>query len=215
MGPSCHIGQKINATGGPAGYCRRWPMVRVLVADDHDVVRQGVARLLGEAGFTVVDTAASGTELADLALRQAADVCVLDLGMPGSGMELIGRLLRLQPRLRILLNLVSNAVQAMPDGGVLEIELGETELSVQGGAEPDSVRLIVRDNGVGMDAETRSRVFEPFYTTRERTIGTDLGLATLYGIVTSLGGTIDVTSAPGEGTTFGVVLPRLADDGSS
>ncbi len=99
---------------------------------------------------------------------------------------------------QVLLNLVINAVEALPDGGDLWLE---TELSDR----EDEVLLSVRDNGLGMPSEQMSNLFEPFYTTKSE--GTGLGLAISYGIVERHGGTIEVSSQSGQGTTFVVRLP--------
>lgn len=102
---------------------------------------------------------------------------------------------------QVLLNLFVNAGYAMPDGGTLTISAENLA------TEPRRVRVRVRDTGVGMDEATRSRVFEPFFTTRAQGRGTGLGLATVFGIVTHHGGSIDVESEPGQGTTFTLLLP--------
>lgn len=73
------------------------------------------------------------------------------------------------------------------------------------------VRLIVNDNGLGMDSETLSRVFEPFFTTKPLGKGTGLGLSAVYGIIKQSGGDVRVSSAPGQGTTFVIEMPAVQD----
>jgi two-component system, cell cycle sensor histidine kinase and response regulator CckA len=115
---------------------------------------------------------------------------------------------------QVVVNLALNGRDAMPEGGVLTIatdgvELGPDEASSLGLEPGCYVTLSVSDLGIGMDAETRSRVFEPFFTTKQAPAGTGLGLATSYGVVSQSGGTIDVVSEPGEGSTFRIYLPRV------
>jgi PAS domain S-box-containing protein len=106
---------------------------------------------------------------------------------------------------QVLMNLAVNARDAMPDGGQIRIALS----NVTADGRP-YVELTVSDTGTGMDAETATHIFEPFFTTKREGQGTGLGLATVYGIVRQCGGTIDVDTEPGKGTTFRVRLPQVA-----
>ncbi len=103
---------------------------------------------------------------------------------------------------QVLINLVNNALYAMPGGGVLAIE---TRQSTRHGAP--FLALSVRDSGVGISAENLERIFEPFFTTRGDQGGTGLGLSVTYGIVTEHGGTIEVESRENEGSVFTVLFP--------
>lgn len=119
---------------------------------------------------------------------------------------------------QVLMNLAVNARDAMPRGGRLTIEtkkvrLGEDFLGLPPELEPGSyIMLAVTDSGVGMDDDTLSRVFDPFYTTKEKGVGTGLGLSTVYGIVKQHGGHITVQSEPGRGTIFRIYLPQVEGD---
>lgn len=103
---------------------------------------------------------------------------------------------------QVLLNLLHNALHAMPTGGRLTVETQRRQR--EGG---DWLVIRIHDTGVGIPAENMSRIFEPFFTTRSRQGGTGLGLSVSYGIVTDHGGFIDVESREGEGSTFSVWLP--------
>lgn len=104
---------------------------------------------------------------------------------------------------QVLLNLVHNALQAMPGGGQLEIQTAERQKIGR-----DGVIVSVRDTGVGIPPENQVRIFEPFFTTRANHGGTGLGLSVTYGIVSDHGGEIELLSQPGVGSTFTVWLPK-------
>ena len=111
---------------------------------------------------------------------------------------------------QVLTNLLVNAIQAMPDGGTVELVTRVVEQAPPpyvGHQAPQWLAIEVRDTGIGMDDETRARIFEPFFTTKQVGEGTGLGLSVTWGIVREHGGWIDVTSVPGKGSTFTVYLP--------
>jgi two-component system, cell cycle sensor histidine kinase and response regulator CckA len=116
---------------------------------------------------------------------------------------------------QVMVNLVMNACEAMPQGGTLTIETAnvawdEPQARRHPGAQAgDYVLLAVRDTGSGMDATTRDRLFEPFFSTKSRGRGRGLGLSTVYGVVSQSGGHIELDSAPERGTVFKIYLPQV------
>jgi signal transduction histidine kinase/CheY-like chemotaxis protein len=114
---------------------------------------------------------------------------------------------------QVAMNLCTNAVHAMERGGVLNVLLERVDLAgarsvSRGTLSPGSyIRLVIADTGVGIPPDVLERIFDPFFTTRGVGKGTGLGLSLVHGIVTDLGGAIDVTSVPGEGTRFEIWLP--------
>ncbi len=116
---------------------------------------------------------------------------------------------------QVLMNFVSNAVDAMSDGGNLiirtdQVIVDQEFITIHGHGSPGRFAVIsVEDSGTGMDEKIRERIFEPFFTTKEVGKGTGLGLATVYGIVQQHHGEITVQSEPGKGTTFNVYFPAV------
>lgn len=144
----------------------------------------------------------------------------------GEDIQLVSRLDPTNGRLRadqaqleqVLVNLVVNARDAMPKGGMLTIETAQVELTRSPVYHltplPPGlyVRLAVSDTGCGMDRNTQSHIFEPFFTTKGEGKGSGLGLSTVFGIVTQCGGAIDVTSRVGQGTRFDLYFPSVESD---
>ncbi len=152
----------------------------------------------------------------DLPLVRAATPASVEIALradPGAGAVLADPTQIHQ----VLLNLCANARDAMATrGGILEISVARAQVPESEGAPPGLppgayVRLSVTDTGQGMDAPTRARAFEPYFTTKPLGAGSGLGLSVVHGIVTGLGGTVTLASTAGEGTSVAVWLPRLAD----
>ena len=145
-----------------------------------------------------------------------SEVCGLLVRLVGENIELISDLeddlglVRMDPAQvqQIILNLVLNARDAMPDGGRITLTTRNCDTS-ECEQKKSWVEFAVTDTGCGMDSETRAHLFEPFFTTKKPGKGNGLGLATTHSIVTHEGGTIEVHSEPGRGTRVIVHLPRV------
>ncbi|HET7442094.1 MAG TPA: PAS domain S-box protein [Terriglobales bacterium] len=182
-------------------------------------------RMAGEQGAALVQ------QLLAIGRQQMVEPRVLSLNEVVSGTtNLLSRLIRENIQLimnlaedlgkvkmdpaqvqQILLNLVLNARDAMPEGGMIQVQTrnGDAGSPSRAGDAAQSVCLEVTDNGCGMDRETRSRLFEPFFTTKKPGQGNGLGLATVYSVVKQNGGKIQVESEPGRGTQITIFLPRV------
>ena len=136
----------------------------------------------------------------------------LEAKLPATPVQVFGDATQLH---QVVMNLCTNAIQAMGGKGTLRVTLETAEVSAErplahGAVVPGTyARLTVEDTGAGMDEATLGRIFEPFFTTKEVGKGTGLGLALVYGIITDAGGAIDVASAPGRGTAFTIYMPRV------
>ncbi|MEP6492058.1 MAG: ATP-binding protein [bacterium] len=190
-----------------------------------EIPEHNAARLDVEAAITSALRATSLTrQLLTFGRRQFVETARVDLNaMVADTLDMLARLvgtrIRIEPRYcvddihvnadvtqlqQVLMNLVVNARDAMPDGGTIVIETA-TKMADEG---PHAL-LTVSDTGSGMSAETRARVFEPFFTTKPRGQGTGLGLSIVHGIVAALGGSVEVKNAPARGTEVCVWFPLL------
>jgi two-component system, cell cycle sensor histidine kinase and response regulator CckA len=192
-----------------------------------------------EAIHQATDRATTLTrQLLAFSRKQLLELKVVDLNTIVEDMErllrpLIGENIELQTQLapdlgrtradagqieQVIMNLVVNSKDAMPNGGKITIQSANAQLNhddlrrefsyIQPG---NYVMLSVSDTGDGMDKETQLRIFEPFFTTKEKGKGTGLGLSTVYGIIKQSGGYVLVQSEPQQGTTFRIYLPRVED----
>ena len=201
------------------------------------VENEGVGRLVTEIKAATQHAASLTRQLLAFSRKQVLEPQVLDINRSiWEGHKLLRRLVPanidvvpvLAPTIgrvradagqfqQILVTLVGNARDVMPQGGKVVIETADAELDETYASQhldlrPGSyVLLSVTDSGLGMNAETRSHLFEPFYTTQDPGKGAGLGLSTVYGIVKQSGGHISVESIEGKGTTFRIYLPRIQD----
>lgn len=138
----------------------------------------------------------------------------------GADIELIVRLNAAVPPVladqgqltQVMMNLVLNARDAMPNGGRLTIETSVVAALPESERELHQVlhsAITVTDTGIGMDSETRARIFEPFFTTKQEGFGTGLGLSTVFGIIQQIGGSVSVLSEPGRGASFTISIPQF------
>ena len=143
--------------------------------------------------------------------RALGEQSKLVLSLPGEPIVVLADATQLE---QVIINLLVNANHAMPRGGRVDLEV--ERIDIEDHADwPDVpagsyARISIADTGIGMDEATRSRVFEPFFTTRKLGHGTGLGLSTVHGIVKQAGGHIRVTSEPGRGSCFEILLPHRA-----
>ena len=194
--------------------------------DPHDPLRYNVAQIL----VSSERAAALTNSLLAFSRKQAVNLRTLNINDVVSGfykilIRLIGEDIEFNLNLspdkvlvradkgqleQVLMNLVTNARDAMPQGGKLTITTGSTSLhGTRGELRSGPYAIIsVSDTGMGIDSEKQKHIFEPFYTTKEVGKGTGLGLAIVYGIITKHDGTVMLDSEPGRGTTFTVYLPE-------
>jgi signal transduction histidine kinase len=185
--------------------------IRQATAQAAALTRQLLAFSRGQSlQLTAVDLATVVGEFADILRRLAGPQITLHLDLQMGTTTVLADVSQLQ---QVLVNLVINARDAMPIGGQLTISVRRVDATAldhpTAVAREQSIHLTVADCGTGMDALTRQRLFEPFFTTKEASHGTGLGLPVVYGIVTQLGGTIQVESTLGSGTTFTIDLPPV------
>lgn len=199
-----------------------------------DPLRQTTERILAAAGRAAVLT----QSLLAFSRKQPVNLRALDLNeLIRKGEKLLARLIREDIEFKVhlasealivmgdpgqieqvLMNLITNARDAMPEGGILSIDTKVTMIdsefaSKHGYGDPGRYALMtVSDTGIGMDKEVQAKIFEPFFTTKEVGKGTGLGLAIVYGIIKQHKGFINVYSEPGVGTTFNIYLPAVKSD---
>jgi len=158
----------------------------------------------------VLDLRASLQEMNRMLSRLIGEDILLSVALPEEPL-----FVRVDPAQleQVVVNLVVNARDAMPDGGELRMEARERELGpkstgVRGLAPGPYVEIVVEDTGHGMKPEVLERVFDPFFTTKPAGEGTGLGLATVIGVIKQSDGDVQVSSVPGEGTRFSILLPK-------
>ena len=200
---------------------------RILVVDDEDIVLKSCVRALADPEYEV-DTAMDGAAALERIDTGAYDVVVLDIMMPGvNGLEVLQRAKEAHPEVEIVmvtgLSQIDTAVRSIKLGAfdylAKPFDPDELKLTVDRAIEQKGsitvrtrlrdgrAEIAIEDTGCGIGQKDLPRIFDPFFTTKEVGKGTGLGLAVSHGIVEAHGGTIEVESTPGEGTTFRVLLP--------
>jgi two-component system cell cycle sensor histidine kinase/response regulator CckA len=221
--------QKMEAVGQLAGgIAHDFNNLLTVISGYGEIAKQRIGAGPGAGELTEIQRAARRAadltrQLLAFARRQVLAPVLLDVNEVAGGLvPMLGRLIgadieiamlaapELPPVLadraqleQVIINLAINARDAMPDGGTLAIETS---------CGDGLVRLGVSDTGTGIEPQVQERIFEPFFTTKDVGLGTGLGLATVHGIVTQSGGRVDVSSEPGLGSTFTVVLPAAPDE---
>jgi signal transduction histidine kinase len=200
----------------PADSARRRHAHNVLTAATRGraLIQQILAYSRSQRGkSTPTDVCRAVAETLELVQGSLPANILLEASAPNLPLVVIGDATQLH---QVVMNLCSNAIQAMSAGGTLRAALETAARSAEEALSHGTlrsgryVRLTVEDSGCGMDEATLARIFEPFFTTKNVGRGTGLGLALVYAIVTDLGGAIDVKSTPNQGSTFAIYLP-LAD----
>jgi PAS domain S-box-containing protein len=214
-------------------------LLMVIQANSDVILRDGPNEAASEIAGAVQTASELTRQILTFSRAQTIRPRVVDLngvvrGCEGMVARLIGNHIEVQTRLmreearvmadpaqleQILINLVVNAHDAMPDGGQIAIETrlvgGATanseEDSENASSAPDFIELAVSDTGTGIEDSVLSNIFDPFFTTKDEGRGTGLGLSTVHGIVTQNGGSIEVDTKMGEGTTFRVLLARTRE----
>ena len=227
-GVAHEVNNQMTVVLGASAFLLRRPDLPDWVRDDVEHIRQAAQRSGAITG-----------QLLAFGRRQLLHPEPVDLNEVVTGMDTLlrrtlGAAIRLElelgrglPRAMVdhgqitqaLLNLILNARDAMPDGGVLRIGTGEVEVKpgndLDGGSEATPgayVQLQVSDTGLGIDSAVLGRIFEPFFTTKPFGQGTGLGLAMVYGMVRQSGGYVTASSKQGRGTTFAIYLPRQMEE---
>ena len=195
------------------------------VREDASMIRDAVARGMA-VSRQLMDFARAKAPTESVELREAIlSVEPLLARLVGKERQIVLDLAEVAGRARIdhgrleqiLINLVMNARDAMPDGGSVTIanttRTLDAEVAAQLGVEPGDYQVLrVSDTGTGMPAATLERVFEPYFSTKEPGKGTGLGLATTFGVIRAAGGWIRAESEPGAGATFRILIPTARGD---